>query len=64
RRTPLNPTQLAFVQHIDGQRTIRQLTERIAQSGILSQDGIANVEELGRSLIQALWRSDYLDMAI
>ncbi|MCH9768036.1 MAG: SAM-dependent methyltransferase, partial [Actinomycetia bacterium] len=64
RRTALNPTQLAFVQHIDGQRTIRQLAERTAQSGILSQDNLANVEGLARSLIQALWRSDYLDMAI
>lgn len=64
RRVALDPTQLAFVQHIDGQRTIRQLTERIAQSGILSKADIANVEELGRTLIQALWRSDFLNIAI
>ena len=63
RRIGLDPTQLAFVQHIDGQRTVQQITERIAQSGILPQDEIADVEELGRTLIQALWQGDYLDIA-
>ncbi|MGB0969935.1 MAG: class I SAM-dependent methyltransferase [Mycobacterium sp.] len=64
RRVALGPIQLAFVQHIDGQRSIQQLTERITQSGILPQDNATNVEELGRTLIEALWRSDYLDIAI
>ncbi|MCH9668682.1 MAG: class I SAM-dependent methyltransferase [Actinomycetia bacterium] len=64
RRVGLDPTQLAFVQHIDGQRTIQQLAERVTQSGILSRDDIANAAELGRTLIQALWRSDFLTIAI
>ena len=64
RRTDLGPIQLAFVQNIDGQRTIEEITERLAHSGLLSQEQIANAKELGRTLIQELWRSDYLEIAI
>ena len=64
RRVGLDPTQLAFVQHIDGQRTLQQITQRIAESGIVPPGEIANVEELGRTLVQALWRGDYLDIAL
>jgi hypothetical protein len=59
----LNAAQLPFVQHIDGRRTIREIAERVAQSG--SQRGnVADLEKFGRKLYQSLWRLDFLAMGL
>jgi SAM-dependent methyltransferase len=62
-RLSLNAAQLPFVQHIDGRRTIREIAERVAQSG--SQRGnVADLEKFGRKLYQSLWRLDFLAMGL
>jgi SAM-dependent methyltransferase len=63
-RTRLNSAQLPFVQHVDGHRTIREIAASVAQSGASSQAGLADVEKFSRKLFQALWRLDFLAMAL
>ncbi len=59
----LNAAQLPFVQHIDGRRAIREIAGCVAQSGS-RRANVAEVEKFGRKLFQALWRLDYLAMAL
>jgi SAM-dependent methyltransferase len=63
-RTSLNAAQLPFVQHVDGRLTIREIAERVAQSGESRRAGAADLEKFGRKLFQSLWRLDILAMAL
>jgi hypothetical protein len=63
-RTSLNAAQLPFVQHVDGRLTIREIAERVAQSGESRRAGVADLEKFGRKLFQSLWRLDFLAMAL
>ena len=63
-RTRLNSAQLPFVQHVDGHRTIREIAASVAQSGASSRGSLADVEKFARKLFQALWRLDFLAMAL
>jgi SAM-dependent methyltransferase len=61
----LEPAQLAFVRHVDGRRTIREIVECVAQGGPGSAgESRAQLEEFGRRLFQSLWRFDFLAMAL
>jgi SAM-dependent methyltransferase len=62
-RMSLNSAQLPFVQHVDGRRTIREIAERVAQSGARRGD-VADLEKFGRKLFQSLWRLDFLAMGL
>ena len=59
----LNPAQLPFVQHVDGRRTIREIIECVAQ-GDVGDENSGHVEEFGHRLFRALWRLDFLAMAL
>ena len=62
-RTTLNAAQLPFVQQVDGQRTIREIAASV--HGEISRRGsAADVEKFARKLFQALWRLDFLAMAL
>ena len=63
-RMGLNPAQLPFVQNVDGRSTIREIAERVAQSGQSPGASAADLETFGRKLFQALWRLDFLAMAL
>jgi SAM-dependent methyltransferase len=63
-RMGLNPAQLPFVQNVDGRRTIREIAERVAQSGESPGASAADLEKFGRKLFQSLWRLDFLAMAL
>ncbi len=63
-RVGLNSAQLPFVQDVDGRRTIREIAERVAQSGESQRGGVADIEKYGRKLFQALWRLDFLAMGL
>ncbi len=63
-RVRLNSTQLPFVQHVDGHRTIREIAASVAQSGGSQRGTLADVETFARKLFQALWRLDFLAMAL
>jgi hypothetical protein len=62
-RTPLNPEQLALVQRVDGRRTIRDIAASV-HSEKASRGSVADVDKFARKLFQALWRLDFLAMAL
>jgi SAM-dependent methyltransferase len=63
-RMSLNSAQLPFVQNVDGRSTIREIAERVAQSGQSPGASPADLETFGRKLFQALWRLDFLAMVL
>jgi hypothetical protein len=61
-RLPLNAAQLAFVQNVDGRRTIREIARIVTkQDDQLTPEG---VESYGRTLFRSLWRIDFVAMAL
>ena len=62
-RTTLNSAQLPFVQQVDGQRTIREIAASV-HGEASSRGSLADVEKFARKLFQALWRLDFLSMAL
>ena len=62
-RTTLNSAQLPFVQQVDGQRTIREIAASV-HGEASSRGSVADVEKFARKLFQALWRLDFLAMAL
>jgi SAM-dependent methyltransferase len=58
----LDPTHLAFAQHIDGDRSIREIAERVAISGVLASTDQAALEYTGLELFEDLWRTDFVGM--
>jgi SAM-dependent methyltransferase len=63
-RFNLSPVQLSFVQHVDGRRTIREIAGRVAQSPETRRASVVELEKFARNLFQALWRLDFLAMAL
>lgn len=61
-RTTLNSAQLPFVQQVDGKRTIREIA--VSVRGESSRGSVADVEKFARKLFEALWRYDFLSMAL
>jgi SAM-dependent methyltransferase len=62
-RARLNSTQLPFVQRVDGQHTIQDIAASV-HSQTKSLGSVADVDKLARKLFQALWRLDFLAMAL
>jgi SAM-dependent methyltransferase len=62
-RTTLNSAQLPFVQQVNGQRTIREIAVSV-HGEAPSRGSAADVEKFARKLFQALWRLDFLAMAL
>jgi hypothetical protein len=60
----LNPAQLPLVQHVDGQRTIREIIECVARQGGVGLENRAILEDFAHTLFRALWRLDFLAMAL
>ena len=60
----LNAAQLPFVQQIDGSRTIREIAARVAQANDGQRVNTADFEKFGRKLFEALWRLDFVAMAL
>jgi len=58
----LDPTHLAFAQHVDGDRSIREIAERVALSGVLVSTDQAALEYTGLELFEDLWRMDFVGM--
>ena len=63
-RITLDPTHLAFAQHVDGERTIGDIAERVAQSGVLSPANQAELEYIGLELFEGLWRMDFIAITL
>jgi hypothetical protein len=60
----LSTTQLPFVQHVDGRRTIREIVECVAQGRELKRAASPDLETFARKLFRSLWRLDFLAMAL
>ncbi len=56
----LDPTHLAFLQHLDGERSIREIAGRVARSGVLARADQAELEYIGLELFEGLWRADFV----
>ena len=63
-RMSLDPVQLALLQQLDGQRSLREIIAAAAATGVLPAHQPAALEQLVRNVIQALWRLDFLSIAI
>ena len=63
-RMGLTPYQLAFVQYLDGRRTIREIAACVLQSGESPHTSTVHLEKFARKLFQSLWRLDFLAMAL
>jgi SAM-dependent methyltransferase len=60
-RLSLNSAQLPFVHQVDGRRTIGEIAASVAQS---SPGNEGEVEKFARKLFRALWRFDFMAMAL
>lgn len=60
----LNAAQLPFVQQVDGSRTIREIAALVAQANDGQRGNTAEFEKFGRKLFEALWRLDFVAMAL
>lgn len=56
----LDPTHLAFVQHVDGERSIREIARRVALSGVIGGADPSELEYIGLELFEGLWRGDFI----
>jgi SAM-dependent methyltransferase len=63
-RMTLDPVSLVYTQQVDGQRTIGEIATSVSQLGAAPDPRISTPELYGRNLFQALWRLDFLAMAI
>ena len=63
-RTLLDPAQLAFVQHVDGSRPIREIAVAVGGTQPFARTSLAERERFGHELFRALWRRDLLAMAL
>lgn len=63
-RMALDSTQLPFVRRIDGQHTIREIAASVAESGESRRVSGSDLEKFGQRLFQALWRLDFLAVAL
>ena len=61
-RIRLDPTHLAFAQHLDGERSIREIAQRVAQSGVLGGADASELEYIGVELFEGLWRGDFISI--
>jgi hypothetical protein len=60
----LDPTELALVLAIDGQRSIKEIARNVVNSGLLPSDLADQTEDIARTLFRNLWQSDFLNMGI
>jgi SAM-dependent methyltransferase len=62
-RATLNSAQVPFLQQVDGRRTIGEIAASV-HSEALQRGTLTDVEKFARKLFQALWRLDFLSMAL
>ncbi|MBJ7401072.1 class I SAM-dependent methyltransferase [Mycolicibacterium sp.] len=55
----LDPTHLAFAQYINGELSIREIAQKVAQSGLVSADQ-SELELIALELFEGLWRFDFI----
>ncbi len=63
-RMTVTPAHLPFVRRIDGHRTIREIIASVAEAGASPRVGSSDLEKFAQRVFQALWRLDFLAMAL
>lgn len=63
-RLDMDPAQSAFVQHIDGRRTVREIAECMAQSPVPLHQPVGDLADYGRKVCRWLWQVDILNAAL
>jgi SAM-dependent methyltransferase len=63
-RLNLTKEQAAYVQRVDGHRTIREIAACVAKNSESSHSSRAKLERFGRKLFESLWRLDFVAMAL
>jgi len=63
-RLRVTASQLPFVQHVDGRRTIREIVAAVARTGDSPDASAPELQAFGRKLFQSLWRLDWVTMAL
>jgi SAM-dependent methyltransferase len=63
-RMALDPAQLALVQRVDGQRTIREIVAETSRTGGDAQRTPADREQCATMLCRSLWQRDFLAMGL
>lgn len=56
----VNPTHLAFAQQVDGERTIGEIVDRVAASGLVRGADAAELQYIALELFDQLWKMDFL----
>ena len=56
----LDPTHLALAQLVDGDRSIRDIAQWVAQSGVMAHADQSELEYLALELFEGLWRLDFI----
>ena len=60
----LDPVQTALLRQMDGRGTIREIMVAALQRGELPQQSQADLDQLGKSVFQLLWRADFLAIGL
>jgi hypothetical protein len=60
----LDPTQLAFVELVDGRRTIHEIISIAAENGSFPREPRDRLTEMGRGVFKELWQLDFLAMGL
>ncbi len=63
-RMRLDPQQLQFVREVDGGKTIREIVATVAAASGAQPAVRADMESFAHRLFEALWRLDFLGMAL
>ena len=63
-RAGLSPAQVPFVQHVDGHRSIREIVRGVMRQHDVPDARAAELEHFARTFFQALWRVDFVAMAL
>lgn len=64
RRLQLDAIQLALVQQIDGQRSLREIAAVAVSTGALPREEPASLERLVCRVFEQLWKSDFLALRL
>jgi SAM-dependent methyltransferase len=63
-RAGLASAQLPFIQHVDGESSIRQIAAAVSESGAWPRADLGELEEYARTLFRSLWRMDFVAMGL
>lgn len=59
-RTRINPIQTAFLEHVNGYRSIRKIAKQVLKHSGSAELNLAGLEEFGCSFFASLWKLDFM----